>query len=528
MTKIQEKYALNAENIDRASENFFAVCQELKMDRKESIKQRLAFENALMTWLSSFDEEHEFEIIVYTKLFTPHVALRCVDGKAINPLIIEEDLYSNSILSILSNAPEYYYNNGINTVIFKLKKPSMHPMLALALVILISVVIGVLGKLLLPENIVSGMLTYFIDPIYSKFLGVLGCIAGPLIFLSVAWGIYGIGDVATFNKIGKSLMGFLVFCATAASFLAIAFFPVFSINLSGSGTDISQLLSILQLFLDMIPTNIVNPFVQGNTIQIIVLAVVVGIALLYLGKRSESIARGINQLNNIINFALSAIGTLVPAFIALTMINIIWSGKISIGIKMWKVAVIQLISFVLICAVFLIITAINTKTKPDTILKKILQPTLIAFSTASSSSAFGDLVNTCKDKLGINKSLVEFGVPLCIVTQKTIVSISYALVALYVAGQEGISISFGWLVLAALVSAVTAIATPPIPGGTSIAYTMLFTQLGLPTENIGVILALDMIMDFAITGANVFCSPLALLNVANKYGLINKDVLNSK
>jgi len=528
MTKIQEKYALNAENIDKASEKFFAVCQELKMDRKESIKQRFAFENALMTWLSSFDEEHEFELIVYSKLLTPHVALRCVDGQSVNPLLAEGDLYSNSILNILANAPEYYYNGGINTVIFKLKKPSMHPMLQLGLIILLSVLIGVLGKAILPENVVSGMLTYFIDPIYSKFLGVLGCIAGPLIFLSVAWGIYGIGDVATFNKIGKSLMGFLVFCAMVASFLATAFFPMFGLNLSNGGTDVSQILSIFQVFLDMIPTNIVEPFALGNTIQIIVLAVVTGIALLYLGKRSESIARGINQLNNIINFTLSAIGTLVPGFVALTMVNIIWSGKISVGLKMWKLALIELVSFIIICAAFLLITASRIKTKPNIIFKKILSPTLLAFSTASSSSAFGDLVNTCKDKLGINKSLVEFGVPLCIVTQKTIVSISYALVALYVAGQEGISISFGWLVLAALVSAVTAIATPPIPGGTSIAYTMLFTQLGLPTENIGVILALDMIMDFAITGANVFCSPLALLNVANKYGLVNKEVLNSK
>jgi len=527
MIKTFETYALTNENIDKTSEQFFAVCQELKMDRKESIKLRLAFENVLMTWKDAFEGEREFEFAFYTKMFAPHVAVRIKDEKPVNPLKNDDDMFGDSILSMLSSTPDYLYSAGMNTVVFNLRKPDVNPMLHLGIIFLFSIVVGVLGKELLPSDLIASLLTNFVEPLYSKFLEILKCIAGPMIFLSVAWGIYGIGDVATFNKIGKSLMGFFIGSAIAASTCAVLSFPLFGLSLSSGGESSSQVASILQLFLNMIPADIVSPFSTGNTIQIIVIAVLMGIALLYLGQKSTAVATLINGLNSIINFVLGLISKIVPLFISLILVNVIWSGKILIVADMWKLAVGEISSFILVSTVILIIASITVKVKPIVILKKLLEPTLLAFSTASSAASMGSVVEACEKKLGIDKSLVSFGVPLGLVAEKTVVSVSFTLVSLYVAQMSGIEISVGWLITAALVCAITAMAAPPIPGGASIAYAMLFAQLNLPTENIGVMLALDMVIDFAITAANVFCNPVTLLIVANKYDLIDRDLLNS-
>lgn len=526
MTKLQETFLLTPENIDKASEVFVSACKELKVDKKEAIRQRFAFEEALMIWQSSFGEDQEFELVTYTKLLTPYIAIRCINEKSVNPFVsAANDSYSASLLNILSNEPEYFFSKGINNAVFQLPKPEINPMAQLGMIILVSVVIGLVGMYLIPSDTLGTIVQYFIEPVYNTFLNVLGCIAGPLIFLSVAWGIYGIGDAATFEKLGKSLMGHYVLCVVIGSFFAVCTFPLFGLSLSNTGTDYSQMFGLLQIILNLFPSNIVEPFATGNTLQIIVLAIIMGIALLYLGKRSEAIANAIDQLNSIVNFALSIIGKMVPAFVALVFINIIWSGKLGIVAKIWKLAVFDLGAFLICCSAFTICTAALLRVKPSRLAKKVLPAAIVAFSTASSAASFEPLVTACKDKIGVSESITKFGIPLGIVVSKVIVSLEYVLAALYITNIEGIEISIGWLIILAVVSAITAIATPPIPGGSSIAFTLLFSQLGLPLENLGVILGLDMIVDFFTTGCNVYCIPLALSTVANRFGLINREIL---
>jgi len=69
---------------------------------------------------------------------------------------------------------------------------------------------------------------------------------------------------------------------------------------------------------------------------------------------------------------------------------------------------------------------------------------------------------------------------------------------------------------------------PPIPGGSVIAFTLLFNRLGIPTEALAMVLSLDVIFDFLLTSVNIYCLPLALLNSASVQGLLKRDILRSK
>ena len=174
--------------------------------------------------------------------------------------------------------PLYSYVQGKNRLLFKLKKLAMHPFVTLALSISMGLLVGGAG-LWLPDALRTGLLDKLLLPVYDTFFNILGSIAGPLVFLSVAWGIYGIGDTATFGRIGKWMIlhfiGVVYLLCTLSVLLSL---PFFDLQFAGQGGSISQLDSLFRLILDFFPKDIVTPFQEGNSLQIIFLGAAVGAA----------------------------------------------------------------------------------------------------------------------------------------------------------------------------------------------------------------------------------------------------------
>jgi len=522
MLECKEKFSLSAIDIDKISELFCNVCDSLGMDKKEVIKQRMALENALIKWSQFFGESQVIKFESYSQLATPHVRIVCDKTESCNPFIIDdEDVYSGSILRMLTNAPEYYYQDGVNTIDVKLQKKQMNPMLKLGIIIFGSIAFSLLGLLIIPANAIASIMEYFINPIYTTFINILGTIAGPLIFFSVAWGIYGIGDVATFNKLGKSLLLTAIKYTFVGALITLCLFPLFGLTIESSSLNIGQFSSILQLILDFFPTSIIEPFATGNTLQIIIMAIVVGIALLYLGKRSKELAIAIEQLNAVVSFTMSIIGKLIPIFIALVFITLFWSGSLQMVGQIWILLVITIVALFIWAVLVTVIIGAKTRIGTKQLAKAIMPAALVALTTASSSAAFESTIESC-NKLGISRSLSGFGVPLGIVTIRPGVSIGFALCSLYIAAESGMEVSIAWLITCLICCTCIAIAAPPIPGGLAIAMNMLFTQLGIPMEYVSLGLALFTILDFYMTGHLMYNIPIAISSVANRYDLIER------
>ena len=98
----------------------------------------------------------------------------------------------------------------------------------------------------------------------------------------------------------------------------------------------------------------------------------------------------------------------------------------------------------------------------------------------------------------------------------------------FFAREYGVSCSVTWIVTAVAVASVIAIATPPIPGGGVLAYTVLFGQLGIPSEALAIAFAFEMLTDFFITAFEMLLLPLSLINVSSGMGMIDKSVLRAE
>ena len=114
------------------------------------------------------------------------------------------------------------------------------------------------------------------------------------------------------------------------------------------------------------------------------------------------------------------------------------------------------------------------------------------------------------------------------VMHRPIAAVYNLLLVFYFASRYDVPCSVTWIILAVAVSAILAVATPPIPGGGAVAYAILFAQMGIPTEAMAVAFTIDMLTDFAITAFEMFTIPFSLIHSAGRLGMIDLDTLRGE
>lgn len=528
MDIVNEKFELTADACDEAAVLIADFCSKMNLDKKDAIRYRLAAEDCLERWLKGGLAGKPLTIRMGKRFRAPFIILE-VEGPQYDPGAEDnEDFgpYCNSVLVSLGLEPEYSYERGRNRVRFRLRRKPLNQLVVLAIVLASALGVGFAG-LLLPDNVRATLLTGIVQPLYSTFFDLLRCIAGPMIFLSVAWGIYGIGDVETLGRIGKRLIirylritGLVVLCASPLFF-------VLGPGLSESSSGGNQLASISEMVLGIIPSNIVEPFLSGNTLQIIFLAVVASLGLLYLGRRVSGVAEGIDQVNALVGFLMTAVSKIVPFAIFLVVVNMIWSGTLQSLTGVWKLIVVGLAAITVISIVFLVSTSIRRKVSVGLLARKILPSFTIALTTASSIAAFGTNTQTCEKKFGIDGELTGFGLPLGMVMHRPICATNFLFVAFFFAGEYGVACDPVWVGTAVFVACVLAIAAPPVPGGSAVVFAMLFAQMGIPEEALALALAVDVVADFYVTAFEQVCQLNTLVNVSAELDMIDLDTLRA-
>ena len=204
----------------------------------------------------------------------------------------------------------------------------------------------------------------------------------------------------------------------------------------------------------------------------------------------------------------------MPLFVFGSILNMILGNDFSVFLSAYKLILAMLMGDVILLAVYLVLVCAGRKVHPRVLLKKMMPTFLIALTTASSSAAFGVNMECCEKDLGIDRRIVNFGVPLGQAIFMPGVSVMFLAVGFCMAEIYGVTVSPVWLATAFLISIVLAVAAPPIPGGALTCYTILFVQLRIPMEAIAVTIALNVILEFATTAVNLFCLQAELVELA--------------
>lgn len=529
--KIQT-YSLSEETVSELS---LLTAKKLKEDNIESHDAELlhsAVEQVLKKWLETLGEGSECSFYAGKKLGRQYITLSAA-GQRVNPFGKGGDCVlsgGNSVQTLLANlglAPSYHYVNGENQITIMPRRRKLNPLIYLSIALVFGVIVG-LSCHALPDEIRYVFSEVIIGPIFDTFIGVLIAVALPMMFLSLVWGIYSIGDTATLGHVGKNVigryLGRIFFTLIVCSLVAV---PFFNVNLFGGLEGSGEFVSIWNLLLGIIPQNLLTPFTEGNTLQIIFIAVVFGLAMLVLNKKVPVVVQLVGQVNNLIQLIMEWITAILPVIVFISVLNLMLRDIITDAPQFIILFVILILSILANFVLMFSETSIFQKISPKVLLKKIAPTLLIAISTASSAATFSTNMDCCEKKLGIVKKLVNFGVPLGTAFSRPGHAVTFFCMCLYMADYYGISISLSWIVTAIITCGLFAIALPPVPGGGIACYSILFLQLGIPVEALAIAVVLEIILDFIATALNMVAVPLDLTRVAGKLEMVDTSVLRS-
>ena len=523
----QERYMLTNKTIDLLSTLCVEALTEAGADRKDIIRIRLSLEEILEVWKRELGTA---EVFFRTgKKFGRQYIEFGVEGRQLDVMKEEEELFLCSrLLAQAGLNLVYTYQNGVNRLsINPPGKKQRGQILQLLLAILCAVVLGVLVRGL--TDAYSGRIKMVTEPLFQMILGLLRAISSPLIFLSVCWGIISIGDLSAVGRIGKKVTFRLVtstFLISIATALIICWF--FPLTQGGAGNFSGGAADIYQMLLDIVPSDIVSPFLDGNALQIIFLGICTGIALLVLGDRVSDVQNIIVQANEVVQFFMSLIGKLVPLFVFLSIFCVLQSD-FGIGFAgIVKVFIIAVPGCAFAVAVYLLMLKVRFRVGMAALIRKLLPTYLIGLSTASSAAAFATNLETCEKELGIPRKVVNFAIPLGQVIYKPGGVIGFLTVSLCMAQCYEVDITPVWLVTAVLIVGLLAMAAPPIPGGALTCYTVMFAQLGIPGEAIAMAVAINSVLDFIMTAANLTCLQAEAVFAADRLNMLEKETLYKK
>lgn len=254
----------------------------------------------------------------------------------------------------------------------------------------------------------------------------------------------------------------------------------------------------------------VVPFVHSNTLQIMFVGIVVGVMMLTIGKNTQTVADLSEQLGYIVDGIMGVISRLVPVFVFGSLFNIIASSNLTSFAAGGKFFALTLAGCLLLILFHSAAACVKMGIGPLDLWKRTFSTFIIAISTASSSAAFADNKKTCLEDLGVSRRLVNFGVPFGQILYKPSVSVLFWFAAVSVAESSGVKVSAVWYITAALVCIILSVAAPPVPGGMTASFTILFAQLALPVSDLAVILSLTSILDFVVTATDLFSGQCVL------------------
>lgn len=376
-----------------------------------------------------------------------------------------------------------------------------------------------------------------INGIGDIFLHAINMIVIPLVFLSTVLGISTMTDSKSMGRI--AVKTFLYFIVTAV-LAAVVGVIVTDVLRPGYGThktevDAGEIMktvesaessTLMDRIVDIVPSNIFEAFSSGNILPIIFFSLLLGY---FITKIHANRQATINNVFESFNDAIMALTNFIIRFAPLGIFAIVMVlvGKQASDIGALKECFRNFAFFVIVVWISLIVmggivlpimVGLMAKVSPIKHLKQIYSALMVAFSTSSSYSALPLIISDAKEKMGVSNNIASFTVPLGITFNK-IGTIVYECVAvIFVAQAVGIDLTATQQVSLIGASIVTVLGAPSVPMAGVITLAVLLAAMGLPTDYIGMFMAIDILCDMPKTLLNAYSVSCSAIIVARSEG----------
>jgi len=362
----------------------------------------------------------------------------------------------------------------------KFKAPPLH------IAILIAMIAGLAAGRLVPSCVP------YVQPLGQIFLRLLRMLVVPLVFVSILDGIMQVGSLQRLSRLGmKTLLfyGATNFLAVAVSLVMVNVIrPGVGVHLFGQAPETAGPTGKIW---ELVPDNIFASFARGETLQVILVAVLFGAALVVLGKRMESLRRVIGEANELLMTVTSWVILMAPIGVFGLIAAMAGTFDASVLSGVGKFAATILLSLLIHGAITLPVIFKIYARRPLGRFLKNAEPALVsAFSTSSSSATLPITMDCIEKKEGISRDVAGFVLPVGATVNMDGTAIYEAAACLFVAQALGVDLTLGQQILVFFTASLAAVGAASIPSAGLVTLAMVLTAVGLPLEGIGFLLAM--------------------------------------
>jgi Na+/H+-dicarboxylate symporter len=409
--------------------------------------------------------------------------------------------------------------------------------MSLTVRILIGMAVGVLLGVAIQQSGVGSehwLYTFVVDGVLfvggKIFIASLMLMVVPLVFVSLVCGASALSDGSSMGRLGGKTLA--LYLATTAVAITLALTCALIISPGAGAHEVAPTdytpppaPPLTQVLIDIFPTNPVAAMAQGNMLQIIVFAILLGIAIARAGQPGARLRAIFDDTNDVLMRLISMLIELAPYGVACLMGKLFaevgWQEIGKLG-EYFGTVVLALVIHVTV--VYPLLLVVLGRLHPLRFFAKMRQPMLVAFTTSSSGATLPVTLRTVEHRLGVHNEVASFAIPLGATINMDGTAIMQGVATVFIAQFYGIGLGVNDYLMVILTATLASIGTAAVPGVGLVMLTMVLKQVGLPVEGIMLIIGVDRLLDMMRTAVNVTGDAMVASVVARSEGRLDLDV----
>ena len=377
--------------------------------------------------------------------------------------------------------------------------------LRLSIAILAGLILGALFGLVMPDW--AEPVTGLISTIYLHGLTMM---IYPLVFCSLIVGIKGIGSVSATGKVGGQALMYFIGTTLFASLLGLILPKALNIGagvaieMAEAEVQAAEFTSIVDTIKNLIPANPFASFVNGNMLQVLAFAMIVGIACLVPGEKAEPFVRLCAAVDEISVKIVSAVMYTTPVGVFCSLAGTVYANGLQTILSL--AAVLGILYLVMALYIVIVYGFVMVRGIGRFSLKRffvtVLPAALNAFGTASSSATL-PISKRCADEMEVPNEISALALPLGATINMDAVSIVMSFMIVFFANATGTELPYGLLAVVLLSNALLSIGAPGVPNSAIATFAALAAIAGLPAGIMGMYVSVNILVDAGATCCNV-------------------------
>ena len=369
--------------------------------------------------------------------------------------------------------------------------------------LVLAVVVGLIAG---PESL--PFIKWWIAPIGSMFIALIKMMIVPVVFSSLIVGITSLGDTKKLGRIGLKTVG-LYLCTTAVA-MVIGFAvagviqPGVGIEMSGKAPAVKEAPGIMQVFLNMIPSNPIASMAKADILPIIIFAIFVGVGIVQVGEKGKQLVSFFDSCAEVCYKVIAMIMETAPIGVFALLLPVVVANGPKVLLPLLSVIVAVAIGSLLhaVC-VYSGLAAVLGKTSPVKFFRGMTEAMLIAFSTCSSAAALPINMKNTQEKLGVSREVSSFVLPLGATINMDGTALYMGVCSLFIANVFGVDLTMQQVGMIILTGTLASIGTAGVPGAGLIMLAMVLQAAQLPVEGLALVAGIDRVLDMFRTCLNI-------------------------